>query len=132
MTKDPMVMTEHVRQALGRLISNMHKSRDGKLRALSIEKAFEEKLQASVQATAMGPELHVDPVTAKAFIERVARKLSDKTSPEGMPVVVCSQSLRPHLMHLLEKFISSVAVLSHAEVAGNIEVEFVDSVGEKD
>lgn len=129
-TKDPFYLTEFVRQSLGRMIAHLH-SPEGKLRAISIDKLLEDKLQASIEMTPTGPELHVDPVTSKKLVEAVSDKYTQHATPEGFPVVVCSQNIRPHLYNLLEKFIPAVAVLSHNEIAGHAEVGIVDSVGEQ-
>lgn len=126
--KEATLLTEYVRQSLGRMITGMHKTHSGQLRAISIDKALEDRLNASVQMTGTGPEMHVDPVTSQKFIESMTKKMSEQASSEGFPVVLCSQNIRPHIFHLLEKFVPSVVVLSHNEVAGNANVTFVDTV----
>lgn len=129
--KDPLNLTEYVRQALGPLVASLYKSGDGKLRVVGIDKALEDRLNASIQLTSMGAEMHVDPVTSQKFIERATMKISEHASPEGFPVILCSQNIRPHLFTLLDKFIPSVVVLSHNEVAGNVDVVFLDTIAIK-
>lgn len=128
-TKDPLLLTEYVRQSLGPLITNMYKNFQDKLVGISIDKTLEDKLNASIQMTNTGPELHVDPVTSQKLIEALSTKMSEHSGPDGFPVVLCSQNIRPHLYSLLEHFIPAVAVLSHNEVAGNGEVQIIDCVG---
>ncbi|MCP5464782.1 MAG: flagellar biosynthesis protein FlhA [Deltaproteobacteria bacterium] len=130
--KDPSALTECVRQSLGPMITSLYKNYKNQIRALGLDKAWEDRLNASIQMTNAGPELHVDPVTSQKLIERVTQKISQHASPEGFPVVMCSQNVRPHLFNLLDKFIPSVVVLSHNEVAGNADVLFVDNIAERD
>lgn len=126
--KDPLVLTEHVRQALGALIANMHKGAEGRIRAVSIDKFLEDKFAGAIQMTAMGPEMHVDPVTTQRFVENTTKLLSEHVGFEGFPVVLCSQNVRPHIYHLLDKFIPSVVVVSHNEIAGNADVDIVGCI----
>lgn len=128
--KDPVVLTEYVRQALGPLIANMHKSMDDKVHAVTIDKTLEDKFAGAIQMTQTGPEMHVDPVTTQKFIDNTTRVLADHAGAEGFPVILCSQNVRPHLYHMLDKFIPSVVVLSHNEIAGHTEVNIVGCIRE--
>jgi len=130
--KDPTSLTECVRCALGPMVASLYKSSDGKIRALGLDKALEDKLNASMQVTQTGPELHVDPVTSQRLIERTTQLISQHASPEGFPVILCSQNIRPHIFELLDAFVPSVVVLSHNEVAGNADVNFLDTISERD
>ncbi|MBF0104137.1 MAG: flagellar biosynthesis protein FlhA [Deltaproteobacteria bacterium] len=127
-TKDASNLTEYVRQALGPMITSLYKTHQGRIRGIGIDKALEDKLNASIQMTNTGPEMHVDPVTSQKFIEGTTHKISQHASPDGFPVILSSQSVRPHIFNLLDKFIPSVVVLSHNEVAGNADVTFLDTV----
>ncbi len=129
--KDPLSLTEYVRQGLGPLVTSLFKSPSGKIRALGLDKILEDRLNASIQITNTGPEMHVDPVTSQKFIEKVTQKISEHANAEGFPVILCSQNVRPHVFNLLDKFIPSVVVLSHNEVAGNADVIFLDTVSTK-
>lgn len=131
-TQDVTVLTERVRQSLGALIANMHCNYSGKIRAITIDKMLEDKLIGSIQLTGGGAELHVDPVTTQKFIEAAGRKISEHAGADGFPVILCSQTVRPHLFFLLEKFVPSVVVLSHNEVAGHTEVDVVDAISGSD
>lgn len=130
--KDATNLTENVRQSLGPMITSLYKTFDGKVRALGLDKSLEDKLNASLQATQTGPELHIDPVTSQKLIEKSAKAVSEYASPEGFPVILCSQNIRPHVFDLLDSFIPSVVVLSHNEVAGNGDVTFLATISERD
>lgn len=128
-SQDVLQLTEQVRQALGPMIANLHRNHERKIRAITIDKMLEDKLVGAIQITNGGAELHVDPVTTQKFIENAGKKISEHASADGFPVLLCAQTVRPHLFFLLEKFIPSVAVLSHAEVAGHVELVVVDTIG---
>lgn len=130
--KDPIMLTEYVRQSLGGMISSLYKSMDGRVRAVGIDKTLEDRLNASIQMTQTGPEMHIDPVTSQKFIERTTKSISEHASPEGFPVILCSQNVRPHIFKLLDSFIPSVVVLSHNEVAGHADVMFLDTISDRD
>lgn len=130
LVKDATTLTEYVRQALGPLIANLYKGMEGRIKAISLDKFLEDKFVGAIQNTAAGPEMHLDPVMTQKFIENVTKILSEHAGADGFPVVMCSQIVRPHVFALLEKFVPSVAVVAHNEIAGNSDVNIVACVRE--
>ncbi len=129
-TKDPYELTQFVRVALGRSISQRHLASDQKLYALTLARSMEEKLLQSVTNTKNGPQIVLDPNMARSFVEEIGKKVKEKVTSHQSPVLLTSQQVRPHLSQLIEKFIPNLAVLAHSEVAGHVNVMPIGMIGE--
>lgn len=119
-TKDPDVVVETVRAALGRSICRMYQGETGELRVLSLSPALEDALAASLTKTDRGAVLAIDPARAQLLATRLAEALA--TEDLAQPVLLCSPMLRPHLWRLFSRALPHVAVLSHAEVPSQIRI----------
>ncbi len=118
-TRDPERLTEAARQALRRHISRDLPLQDGKLLALTLDPALEEKLAPG-------------PVQDPELVRRVLASLEEegrKLVARGVePVVVCSPPARPHFKRLTERAVPNLKVVSYSELAGDVSVEVVGTV----
>lgn len=129
-TKDIGELTETVRVALGRNISQKFVSNDKNLYAITLSRSLEEKLIKSLSNTQTGPQLALDPNLAKTLVEQLGQESKKHVSNNTSPILLTSQQLRPHLQRLLEKFLPDLFVLAHSEVAGFVPVKPVGMIGE--
>jgi len=119
-SKDPDVIVEAVRAALGRSICRAYQAESGELRVISMSPAVEDALTASLTRTERGAILAMDPARAQALASRLGEVLASEDLAQ--PVLLCSPMLRPHLWRLLSRALPHVAVLSHAEVPPQVRV----------
>jgi flagellar biosynthesis protein FlhA len=118
-TKDPDVMVEHVRAALGRAICRQYQSDQGELTTINIAPSLEERLSASVVRTDQGMVLAVEPRLAQEMAARIAKAIETSMA---QPVLLCSPGLRPHLWRLFSRVLPHIGVLSHAEVPPHVRI----------
>lgn len=120
-------MVEAARRALGPAISAQH-ARDGVLRVVTIDVAFERQLAAGIRVASGESELVVDPSVAEHLVAR-ARALFEQATHEGTePVLLVSGPLRPALQRLFAAALRQMDVLSVDEVSRNIRIERVGVV----
>jgi flagellar biosynthesis protein FlhA len=119
-SKDPDVLVESVRTALGRSVCRAYQADNGDLRVIALAPALEEALAASLTRTDRGAVLAVDPARAQALATRLAEVLT--SDDVAQPVLLCSPTLRPHLWRLFSRALPHVAVLSHSEVPPQVRV----------
>ena len=125
MTKDPEILTEYVRQRLGRAIVKPFLDENDTLRVLTLDSQIEETIRNSLQQTEHGAFLTLDPASAQKIINAV-KKAVDEAEGMGMaPVILTNPTVRRHLRRLVERFIPDVNVISHSEIPGNIRLESV-------
>src|SRR6185436_12681722 len=94
-TKDPDVLTEHARQALGRAITQKLVGADGTVGLVTFAGPLERTLVAAVQRTDEGTALVVDPSTAQKLLVRLGAWIERFAAEGATPVLLCGASLRP-------------------------------------
>ncbi len=129
-TKDPEVLTEHVRQALGRAIVQRITGGGSTLLVLALAPELERRLADAVAQGEAGALAALEPGQVQRLIEDLAAA-ADRFAVEGQtPVLLCSTAVRRHVRRLTERFLSTLAVLSPAEIPPSVEVRSLGTVGE--
>jgi flagellar biosynthesis protein FlhA len=118
-SKDPDLMTEAARAALGRAICKQYQNEKGELPTISLAPTLEERLMASLVRTDQGPVLAIDPREAQSLAAKIGRAIE---TAMAQPVLLCSAGLRPHLWRLFSRVLPHVGVLSHTEVPAHVKV----------
>jgi flagellar biosynthesis protein FlhA len=123
-TRDPSLLAEYARQALGRAITAPHLGADHTLRAITLDPAIEQEVASSITQTTDGEYLALEPSRAQALLSAV-RSQSDHAVARGAarPVLLCSARVRRHLRRLVEASVPHLAVCSYNEIAPGISVE---------
>jgi flagellar biosynthesis protein FlhA len=121
-SKDPDVVTEAVRAAMGRAICRPFQNDRGELPAISLAPALESQLVAALVRTEQGAVLALDPGHAQRLASRVADALAGAVA---QPVLLCTPTLRPHLWRLFTRVLPHLGVLSHNEVPPHLQVASV-------
>ncbi len=123
LTKDPDVLTEFVRQGLGRFIVDQYKLEDDILLLVTIDREVEDMIAEAIQPSDQGSFLAIEPAVAQRIIASI-RSLAERFSSSGaQPVLLASPSIRRHVRKLIERFVPHMAVLSHNEIPQNIKIQ---------
>jgi flagellar biosynthesis protein FlhA len=123
LTKDPDVLTEFVRQSLGRFIVDQFKMDEETLYLVTIDREVEDLVAEGIQPSDQGSYLAIEPAAAQQIIASI-RTLVDRFGMYGaQPVVLASPSIRRHVKKLIERFVPHVAVLSHNEIPQNVKIQ---------
>jgi len=127
-TKDIDILTEYVRQALGRQITNLYIDEDGKIPVITLSPGVEQLIRESVQETEQGNYLAIEPQKAQQIVNSLA-SVFEKSSIIGTQVaVLCPPVVRLYFRRLIERSYSNIPVLSYSEIPANIEIEAVGTV----
>ena len=121
-TKDPVVLTEYVRQGLGRTICRELTAGDGVLKVFTLSPALEQRLGDALAEGDQGRYLALEPRTAQRVIEAIAKTIG-KEPPDGTPVVLCGPVIRPHLRRLTERYLPHLAMLSYNEIGPEVTLK---------
>jgi flagellar biosynthesis protein FlhA len=85
-------------------------------------------MNESVQQTAGGAVMALDPLTQQNVIKEL-REQSENAMAQGLQaVLLCSATIRLPLRRLVERYMPALNVLSYNEVSSRAEVEFVGQV----
>lgn len=116
-TKDPVVLTEHVRQALGRTICREYMDEKGQITAVTLDPRLEQNISDSLKETEGGAYIALDPVTVQKIISATTAESKRMVNEGRQPVVVCSPRIRPYFKQLVQGSLPGLVVLSFAEIA---------------
>jgi flagellar biosynthesis protein FlhA len=129
LTRDPAMLAEYARQALGRTIVAPYLDAEATLHAIALDPAFEQELAEALVQTADGEFLAIDPARAQALVQACAVQVEHTLASGGRPVLLCSARVRRHLRRLVEQRLPQLAVCSYNEVAPGVGVETVAVLG---
>ena len=123
LTKDPDVLTEFVRQGLGRFIVDQYKLEDDTLCLITLDREIEDTIAEAIQPSDQGSFLAIEPNTAQQIITMI-RSMAERFNVSGaQPVLLASPSIRRHVRKLIERFVPHMAVLSHNEIPQNVKIQ---------
>ena len=120
-TRDPLTLTEYVRQHLGRSLTSPHLSDNNELGVLILDPKLEQTIQAGIETTDRGSFLAIDPTRLQELLNRITTGITSLL-PGAQPVLLTNPVVRPHLRHLLERALPHLVVLSHSEVPMDVRV----------
>ena len=130
-SKEPDILSERLRAALGRQICLTNVQEDKVLYALTLSPDWEKVLDDSCQRTELGTMFLLNPMQVQELIESTATTLMTAHQNIGkQPVILCSPRIRLPLFQLLERHIPTIVVISYSELITDIKVEAVDTIGE--
>jgi flagellar biosynthesis protein FlhA len=118
-TRNPVLLTEYARQALGRAIVQPYLSSKGDLPAFFLDSSVEHTLESSVEHGEHSSQLNLAPQKIREILERVGKRLQDV---DGPAVIVASTGARYFLRQLLEPSYKNAFVLSHSEIPPGTKV----------
>jgi flagellar biosynthesis protein FlhA len=118
-TRNPILLTEYVRQAIRRAVVKPYLRDSGELPAYFIDPAIEQAVESAVQHGEQNSHLSMAPQAIRDVLNRIQHKVG---SPEVPVVAVTSSGARHFLRQIVEASQASVVFLSHNEVPAEIKV----------
>ncbi len=126
--RDVDILTEYVRQELGRTITRGYVTEDGMLYVMTLDPKLEELINNSIQRTDHGAFLSLEPNVVYEMVEKI-KQLSEKFAiVNAKPVLLGVPIVRFHLRRLLERFVPRLALISHNEIPPSVKVQSLGRV----
>jgi flagellar biosynthesis protein FlhA len=119
MTKNPILLTEYVRQAIRRLVVKPYINPNGELPAFFVDPQIEHAIESAVEYNEHSSHLTLAPQKIREMLDRVTRAVGSGDSPMA---VVTSSSARYFIRQIVEGTIPNLSILSHNEIPGGIRV----------
>lgn len=127
-SKNVDYLTEKVRTALKRQISENLLAPNGKLYVFTLASNIEQFLAKSIQQTDDGKEIVIDPSAGQKILSALIKKV-DEINMKGLPpVLVVSPPIRLPFRRFAEKFIPNLNIISHNEISDNVKIETLGNV----
>ena len=121
LSRDPVMLTEYVRQQMGRALTSPHLSDGNELGVLVLDPKLEQTLQGGIETSERGSFLSLEPNRLQELLSRIATGITDLL-PGAQPVLLTNPMVRPHLRRLLERTLPHLTVLSHSEIPMDVRV----------
>ena len=132
MNKDIEYLTEKVRFALRKQITESLLAQDGKLYVFALPQQVEQLIIKSMHQTDEGKEIVIDPATARKILTGLMEKTEEITSKGIPPVLFVSQPIRYAMRRFVEKYSPTLNIIAHTEVADNVQIDSLGTVLIKD
>src|SRR5262252_1058163 len=121
-TRDPVLLTEYVRQSLARSITKQWQTAEGDIPALMLSYELEDTLTKAIQHTEHGSYLAIDPKLAQRLITELTQAVETIMQQQQAPLLVTSPLTRPHVKRLTEPYVPQLVVLSHNDIVANVRI----------
>ncbi len=122
-SRDPDVLSEQVRRALGREICSQLKAPDGALHVITIGPEAEQLIANAVQPSDRTAVVALEPGVAHRMLQQLGMEIQRVTEGGYLPVILCSGRIRLPLKRLTERSMPNLVVLSFAEIPSDFKVE---------
>ncbi|MTT32262.1 flagellar biosynthesis protein FlhA [Terrilactibacillus sp. BCM23-1] len=128
LTKDPDLLTEYVRQALSRQITDKYTNEEKTLKVITVSPDMEHRIASAVQTTEHGNYLALGTEDSGQFLKEVSSYVEQWVDADNEPVILCSPAIRRYIRQLIERYFPNVAVLSYNELESYVEVQSIGVV----
>jgi len=126
-THDADMLTEYVRQALGRAISKRFLA-DSHSNVITLDPKLEQLIMDSVKRTESGSYLTLEPGVTNTILNNLSKQVQRLLQLGQQPVVLASPVVRLYFKRLTEQSFPGLAVLSYNELDPNMEIQSVGAI----
>jgi flagellar biosynthesis protein FlhA len=123
-TRDTEMLTEYVRQALGRAISKKFFT-DTKGNVLTLDPKLEQVIMDSVQKNETGSYITLEPSMTNTILNNLSKQVQKLTQLGHQPIVLASPVVRLYFKKLADQLLPGLVVLSYNELDPNLEIQSI-------
>lgn len=122
-TKDPIALSEHVRQRLARTISTRYRDGQGQLHVITIDPAMEDEIAAAIEQNDRGLFVRMSPSAVDSTCEKISVGVKKLVASGHHPVVLVSPRVRPGLHRIVAASMPRVRILSYNEITQDTQIQ---------
>ncbi len=124
-TRNPILLTEYVRQAIRRAVVKPYLNRAGELPAWFMDPAIEQAVEAAVEHSEQNSHMQLAPQHIREILNRVSARIQ---SPETPVVAITSSGARYFLRQMVEPTIPNLFFLAHNEIPSGVRVQSLGNI----
>ncbi|MBQ7668665.1 MAG: flagellar biosynthesis protein FlhA [Clostridia bacterium] len=125
LTTDTDVLTEYVRQALSRAISQKYIEKNGSNGVITIDPTLEQELAGAVQKSDFGSYIAIAPEKMETILNNLSEQVQNAAATGDQPIVLTSPGLRPYFKRMVEGVLPNLIVLSYNEIDADANITAV-------
>lgn len=126
-TRDPDLITESVRGALGRTITRRF-CENGQLRAVTLDAEVERRVVSCLTKNDHGIYLAMGPELIQPIISQISDAIPKFADLGQSPILLTSQVVRIYLSRLLTQYFPNLYVLSFNEISGTVQIQSIGNI----
>ncbi len=119
MTRNPVLLTEYVRQAIRRMVAKPYLNPNGDLAAFFFDPTLEQMVESAVEHTEHTSHVNLPPQPIRNLLDRIGRTIGQPDSPT---VALTGSASRYFMRQLVEPSIPNLTILSHSEIPPGVKV----------
>jgi flagellar biosynthesis protein FlhA len=123
LSKDPLVLTEAVRQRLAPQICQTFANNVGDLYVLVLDPAVEKLIADTLAQDAQKRPLALEPRFAEQILKRIGLQAEKMMAASHTPVLLCGADIRAFVQDFIRRAVPHLKVLSMNEVATNVKLK---------
>jgi flagellar biosynthesis protein FlhA len=127
-TQDAGILTELVRQRIGRNIVQPFITESNEIHVIALSPDLEQTLNENLQETESGIYISLEPQLAQRFLSRLQTTISESAFAI-QPILLVNANLRSPIRKLLERILPNLVILSHNEIPPNLNIITVGVAG---
>ncbi|BAK81513.1 flagellar biosynthesis protein FlhA [Candidatus Arthromitus sp. SFB-rat-Yit] len=120
--KDVEVLTEHVRFALSRVISNMFVDEEKKIVVVTLSPKLEELLTNSIQKSTQGSFIALEPNLSRKVFEAISYAIKRVQFNYSQPIILVSPRIRPAFKRFTELVFGDLFIISLNEIVPDVQI----------
>ena len=124
-TRNPVLLTEYVRQSIRRAVVKPYLNRAGDLPAWFIDPAIEQAVESAVEHGEQNSHISLPPQQIREILNRISARIQ---SPETPVVAITSSGARYFLRQLGEPTLPNLFFLAHNEVPPGLRVQSLGNI----
>ncbi len=118
-TRNPVLLTEYVRQSIRRMVAKPYLNPAGDLPAYLLDPSLEQAVESAVEHGENSSHLNLAPQRIRDILDRIGRAVG---SPETPVALLASSQARYFLRQIVEASLGNLFVLSHNEIPAGVKV----------
>ncbi|MBI4031927.1 MAG: flagellar biosynthesis protein FlhA [Proteobacteria bacterium] len=127
-TKNPMLVTEHVRSRLARQICTTNTGPQGYVPLVTLTPQWEQSFAESLMGDGEEKQLAMAPSQLQGFINAVRECYDRMTQAGETPVLLTSPGIRPYVRSVVERFRPQTIVMSQNEIHPKARIKTLGQV----
>lgn len=128
-TKNIVLMTEHVRSRMSRMICDQVSAGSGLITLVTLAPELEQIFIDNLVGTGEDKQLAIPPTQLQDFMQRVRDFYDDIAQQGENPVLVVSGGIRPYIRSVIERFRPSTFVMSQSEIHAKARIRTLGQIG---
>ena len=131
-TRDPIQLTELVRQRLARTICTRYRDENLRLCVVTLDPAWEERIRSGIEHNEEGLVIRLSPGDVDGLCRLIGAQTERLLAAGRPPILLADPQIRPALKLLTAAHIPQLVVLSYHEITRDTRIEGVGMVRETD